>query len=738
MSDVIVEVKSTINEVLSKTFVTQTFENTSDDPLELQIFVYNNFNLIFNSFTAQVGNAFKVKSKIIKKEKTEEKYSDAIAKGNAAIFVRNDPVNNNILVIHMGNIPPKEKVIFESEFIGYLEKNGENYEFELFRNLPLFNNGYKTIYKNKSITGDVTIKTIRKISEIKEEILYDELKITEKKWVNEDKKEYIYKYEIQKLPEIDMNRYDGKDHYDFIPCSKIKFNLEIDEKLPIIYKQKSSINKNEINYLLKYKNITKEEEDDNEKDETYPALFIFLIDQSGSMEGDSIQIVRKALNLFLQSLPVGSYYQLIGFGTKFNKYDNAPREYTRENIQESFEIIKNLKADMGGTDIYGPLDDIYSSVNNYKDIDLPKNIFLLTDGEIEKKEQTLRLIENNNLKFMVYSIGIGKDFDKDLIKSSGMLGRGGYEFCPNLDELNKIIISEVDKVVQPYLSKFTVNCQNLTENNLLKNAITPKIIRKNETIDLSYIIDKKNDKENEKIKIEINYNEDLTGKKQKNLSFDVEPIELPEGEELSKLIIKKYIQQNYNTLNEEDKRNYSLQYKILTEVTSLFAEIESNNIIKEKMKLDNDKNHGIIGEDDMWDDDDCENECYISSGNEMKESCMIYDEEKEKEEKRRKEEKDKIMKMIGTQDMIDGFWILNNETKIIKDKYSKEYNSLMELKDKKVTENVAVTIIILLFITKEHQELVGELKLIMKKAKKFIMKETNLSYENLIKEIGIN
>ena len=53
--------------------------------------------------------------------------------------------------------------------------------------------------------------------------------------------------------------------------------------------------------------------------ENYPALFIFLIDQSYSMEGNPIDLVSQALKLFLQSLPEGSYYQLIGFGSDYIK-----------------------------------------------------------------------------------------------------------------------------------------------------------------------------------------------------------------------------------------------------------------------------------------------------------------------------------------------------------------------------------------------------------------------------------
>ena len=49
-----------------------------------------------------------------------------------------------------------------------------------------------------------------------------------------------------------------------------------------------------VNYYTKYQS--------NEKTDT-PSLFIFLVDQSGSMSGSSIKLVRESLLFFLQSLP---------------------------------------------------------------------------------------------------------------------------------------------------------------------------------------------------------------------------------------------------------------------------------------------------------------------------------------------------------------------------------------------------------------------------------------------------
>ena len=119
---------------------------------------------------------------------------------------------------------------------------------------------------------------------------------------------------------------------------------------------------------------------------------------------------------------------------------------------------------------------------------------------------------------------------------------------------------------------------------------------------------------------------------------------------------------------------------------------------------------------------------------------------KEKEEENKKLEykefelnnKDNIMKMINTQDFIEGCWEENEYTKIIKEKYKKEYEILKGLTDKNIDDKTSMTILIIYFINKEHSELLNDLIMIIKKANLYIQKITKDKYENIIKEIDLD
>ena len=93
------------------------------------------------------------------------------------------------------------------------------------------------------------------------------------------------------------------------------------------------------------------------------------------------------------------------------------------------------------------------------------------------------------------------------------------------------------------------------------------------------------------------------------------------------------------------------------------------------------------------------------------------------------------MKIINTQDFIEGFWDYNENTKFLKEKYEKEYEILKKDKNINCNEKIILTILMIYYIEKNYTELLNELSFVIKKGKIFINKETKSNYEEFIKLI---
>lgn len=109
-----------------------------------------------------------------------------------------------------------------------------------------------------------------------------------------------------------------------------------------------------------------------------PCEAIFLVDRSGSMGGTSIQEARNALQLCLRSLDAGSRFNVVGFGSMFQKLFPESRPYDDASLAEATRYVAAMDADLGGTEILPALEAVLSAPAV---AELPRQVFLLTDGE---------------------------------------------------------------------------------------------------------------------------------------------------------------------------------------------------------------------------------------------------------------------------------------------------------------------------------------------------------------------
>lgn len=68
---------------------------------------------------------------------------------------------------------------------------------------------------------------------------------------------------------------------------------------------------------------------------------------------------------------------------------------------------------MGGTEIYNALSFIFESILLLEDV--PRNIFLLTDGDVSDVKSILALIQRFKSTVYFYTLGIGSGASSELI-----------------------------------------------------------------------------------------------------------------------------------------------------------------------------------------------------------------------------------------------------------------------------------------------------------------------------------
>ena len=658
--DDIVTINSTINEIFATSEVTQSFTNPLSNSIELKVSFPLKQEIQLTKFVITIGNKTII-SKVLPKEKAQEKYTDAISSGNTGILSTMDETGKSY-TINVGNVLPKERVVLKSVFNQMITSQDMSYEFVFLDHYPCFIYS-DNVVQSKKIIGTFILKTKSKITRLISPYMdknaekttkfsvkynedYTEAKITfEKKIeIESEKKDINPSIRINKKnigmpphrPIPIIRPVGGNNRINFInhpihpghnnPINKINFPglrngftalnyfcfLFRTEKMnkPMLYYQYDPEKKETaycLNYIYNSKNIKEipvPQKPDQDSTISYyskyqenimndtPGLFIFLVDQSGSMRGNSMDLVKKALVLFMQSLPQKSYFQLIGFGSDFRKYHDTPKEYNKANVHSTLEIINGLRANMGGTNISSPLKDIFES-KVYDNIPLARNIFLLTDGQVFNRELCINLISTNSSKFRIQAIGIGNDFDRILIERAGRLGNGSFAFVEDVNKINKVVIETLNKCLRPYLININFGFTNksIMRSPILVNEPINNFTYQDELISYGFILSNKNAINfkdlKEPIQVEMWAKDPLNEVKESIfLKLDDNITKLENGENLLKTIVGQGLKFNKEIISSEQKEvEFAKKYQMLSKNTALFGEIVKDDAGSQQTNL---------------------------------------------------------------------------------------------------------------------------------------------------------
>src|SRR5690606_39699 len=152
-----------------------------------------------------------------------------------------------------------------------------------------------------------------------------------------------------------------------------------------------------------------------------PKDIVFVIDRSGSMNGEKMVQARDALTQILGRLNADDRFSVVGFDDRLDVYSQSLRPVERASIQEAYWFVDSLTA-RDGTDIGAGLQQALTVIQaSERRPDAAQMIVFLTDGlatsGIVADEEIRRLISdlNHDRIVRIHAFGVGYDVNTHLL-----------------------------------------------------------------------------------------------------------------------------------------------------------------------------------------------------------------------------------------------------------------------------------------------------------------------------------
>lgn len=369
-------------------FATMKYTNKDDNPIEaIYIFPLDEQAAVC-AFQATIDGRTIV-AEVQEKQEARDTYDDAIGSGQSAFLLEESDESSDIFQISVGNLPPKKEAIIELRFVTELavEKEGR----VVFVLPTVLNPRYSPQDSAASLSTQIpraaavdspysfefemkvkAISAITEISSSSNSLLVEiedndqsqaKVKLAEAHKFNKDVEVHILTREPFKPQAIVENgvKIEGREDKEGFMES------------PVVM----------LNFFPEFKSSGSSEKGE----------FVFVVDRSGSMSGSKNNSAKETLLLFLKSLPDGCYFNVVGFGSSYSTLFKNSQLYNDKNLEEATRLAETMKADLGGTEILAPLEWVFSQplVKGH-----PRQLFLLTDGEVGNTQQVIDLVQKNS------------------------------------------------------------------------------------------------------------------------------------------------------------------------------------------------------------------------------------------------------------------------------------------------------------------------------------------------------
>ena len=185
----------------------------------------------------------------------------------------------------------------------------------------------------------------------------------------------------------------------------------------------------------------------------HPTEMVFVLDCSGSMNGQPIAQAKAAIIGALDRLEPGDTFQVIRFSDNASRFGDEPVPATRRNIERAKRYVQSLEGS-GGTMM---IEGMRAALNFPHDQRRLRFVTFLTDGYIGNESEILREIHASIGESRIFSFGVGSSVNRYLLERMAVAGRGAVAYLGLDDSGSDVMDDFFGRISHPALSEVSID-----------------------------------------------------------------------------------------------------------------------------------------------------------------------------------------------------------------------------------------------------------------------------------------
>ena len=420
--------------------LTQRFVNDSKKSLEAVYVLPKSGDAIVTRFSFETGGRM-YRTTVDEKESAFKKYEAAMKKGHGAALL--DEVNGDLLQISVGNLKPAQEVTFSIQWVQSLRVMDDRISvfFPLSR-FPRYKRAaadpVQADVQNANLTDHVPYGMALRV-------LWDAASIAKCESSTHDEWKTLDAAEGSHFPGMSLS---GEADAFRADLTLTATPMSSDTGIACLATHASGES-------IVYGRFSPHTES------VGPAIgkeVVFILDCSGSMEGEPIACAKQALEVCLRSLGKEDTFWFVRFGTQFEviKDGDRPFAYNDCNLTAALTRVAAFNADMGGTELHAALAQLLTTTAARTEW------ILLTDGGVSDPESVKALIIGSEHKPRIFTFGIGNGASTTLCQGLARVSGGACEMVMSEKNLAETVLRQFARIDQPRFTDVSVKADSCT------------------------------------------------------------------------------------------------------------------------------------------------------------------------------------------------------------------------------------------------------------------------------------